>query len=141
MGRITRTRAAGEWKAGSNEEGGATNDNIARIRASIHRRPRKGEPTQSERRGVEGMRPAIASGAGAWRQAAGRDHDRGRATAEVSSRRAITEDGEQRVDGAECADADSRRMGRDRARSVFHQDAADAERRSRLLRVRSIRTS
>jgi len=38
------------------------------------------------------MRPAIALAAGARRQAAGRDHDGGRTTAEVSAQRVITED-------------------------------------------------
>src|SRR5829696_4892999 len=61
----------------------------------------KANRAESERHRIERVRAANPPRAGAWRQAAGGDHDRGRATAQVSPQRAFTEDGEQHLDGAD----------------------------------------
>src|SRR5829696_8353967 len=92
-----------------------------------------------ERHRIERVRAANPPRAGAGRQAAGGDHDRGRATAQVSPQRAFTEDGEQHLDGAECADADCSRVERNRSSAVFDQAAANAENRSGVLRLRAVR--
>jgi hypothetical protein len=84
-------KLAKRWQAGSSQGGAATPNNTAGIRAAIPRGPRQGEPAESERHCLEGRRAPDPSRACARRQAAGGDHDRGRAATQVSPEREVSE--------------------------------------------------
>src|SRR5258708_27955373 len=99
------------------------------------------EPTEAERDCCEEDDSSRSPHSRIRRQDAGHDHDRRRAAAEISARRPIPEDGQQRADDVERGAEDGSRVESDRAGSVLDRAAADAEERGELLRLRRIRTA
>ena len=102
---------------------------------------RESQPVEADRECREADDPAGPSRAGVRRQHTRRDHDRGCAADEGDTHGAITEDGQQRVDDAECGAEDGSEVGRHRASAVLDSVAPHAEKCRELLRFRRVRTA
>ena len=117
-------------------QGGA---NTRNIRAEIRGRLRARESAETERDRRQGVDPHGASDSAARLEAAGRDHDRTRASAEATSGASRAEDREQRADRAEHVAEEGCRVGRHRADAVCNPPAADLKTLGRILRLRRLR--